>query len=168
MRVVSVSGSVRFLGIERLLEPGTDCLERRAGTKNLGDSLATQRSGIGIRNDSTPEHKNIADIAVGELLHDPGKQREVRTRKQRQPYSVSILLEHGLGNLLWRLVQTRIDDFESMVAESPRNGLRATIMAIETGFRHDDAVRALHESRTIGEVRRPRRNGGILPPPLLR
>jgi hypothetical protein len=43
-------------------------------------------------------------------------------------------------------VQAGVDDLEAVIAQRPSDGLRATIVAIETGFRHDDAIRALHEA----------------------
>ncbi len=68
------------------------------------------------------------------------------TGQQREADGVGVLLQHGLGDLLGRLVQTGVDDLETVVAQGPGDGLGATVVAIETGFRHDDAVRALHEA----------------------
>jgi hypothetical protein len=70
----------------------------------------------------------------------------VRTGQQREADAVGVLLQDGLGDLLRRLVQTGVDHFEAVIAQGPGDGLGATVVAIETGFRHDDAIRALHEA----------------------
>ena len=102
-------------------------------------------SGVGVGNHAATEDEDIADVTVAEFLHDTREQGEMGTGQQRQADAVGILLQDGFGDLFGGLVQAGVDDLEAMVAQREGDGLRATIMAIEPGLRHDDAIRALHE-----------------------
>lgn len=115
----------------------------------MAHALFFQCSRIGIGNDSTAKNENVSKIASTEFFHDAGKQREVGTRQQRQPHSIDIFLQSRLCNLLWGLVQTRIDDFESMVSKGTRNGFCTTVVTIEARFSYDNSVRPLHKKETL-------------------
>ena len=97
--------------------------------------------------------EGIAQAAVAQLFHHAGEQREVGAAQQRQADRIDILLESGLGDLLGGLVQARVDHLETVVSEGSGNGLGATVVAIQTWFRHDDAICALHKWVTL----RPKR-----------
>jgi hypothetical protein len=73
----------------------------------------------------------------------------MRPRQQRQPNGVYVFLQGGFGNLLWHLVQTRIDHFKAVVTKGTRDRLGATIMAIQAWFGHNNSVRAFHDYRTL-------------------
>jgi hypothetical protein len=107
---------------------------------------STERSGVGVGDDPTAEDQHVAEVTAAQLLHHPWEQREVGAGQQRETDAVGVLLQHGLGDLLRRLVQAGVDDLEAVVAQGAGDGFCATVVAIETGLRHDDAIRALHEA----------------------
>jgi hypothetical protein len=78
----------------------------------------------------------------------------VSAREQRKAECVGVLLDHRLDNLLGRLMQAGVDDFESRVAQSPSDHLRAPIVAVETGFGDYDSIRTLHREFSIEPLER--------------
>src|SRR4051794_26980034 len=60
-------------------------------------------------------------------------------REDRQPDGVGILLQHGLDDLLRRLVQAGVDDLHPGVAQRAGDDLRPAVVAVEAGLGHDDA-----------------------------
>ena len=70
-------------------------------------------------------------------------------RQQRQADRVGVLLQHGLGDLLGRLVEPGVDHLEPVVAQRPRDRLRTAVVPVEPRLGHDDAVRPLHEVWTL-------------------
>ena len=63
--------------------------------------------------------------------------------EDRQPDGVGVLLDHGLHDLLRRLVQTRVDDLHPGVAQRAGDDLRAAVVTVEAGLGDDDADLAL-------------------------
>ena len=96
------------------------------------------------RDDAAAEHEHVADAPLGAAARRRGEQREVRAREDRQPDGVGVLLERGLGDLLGRLVQARVDHLEAGIAQRPGDHLRAPIVTVEAGLGDDDAVAPLH------------------------
>ena len=66
-------------------------------------------------------------------------ERHVRAGEDRQPDGVGVLLEHGLDDLLRRLVQAGVDDLHAGVAQRAGDDLRAAVVAVEAGLGDDDA-----------------------------
>ena len=60
---------------------------------------------------------------------------------------VGILLDDGLDHLIGRLVQSRVDDLESGVAQRPGDDLGAPIVPVEAGLGDYHSIRALHGGR---------------------
>jgi len=79
----------------------------------------------------------------------------VRAGQQRQPHGVDVFLQRGLRDLLGRLVQARVDDLEPVIAQGSGDGLRATIVPVETRFGDNDSIGPLHECVTLGASGRP-------------
>ncbi len=73
----------------------------------------------------------------------------MRTGQQRQPDGINVFLEGRLGNLLGSLVQTRVNDFETMVAQCTGDGLGATIMTVQARFGYNNSVGPLHKEETL-------------------
>ena len=67
------------------------------------------------------------------------------TREQRQADGIHVFLQGRLGDLFWCLVQTGVNDLETMVAQCAGDGFRPTVVPIQTWLGHDDAIRTLHE-----------------------
>ena len=87
-----------------------------------------------------PNTRTSPGPALAQLLHDPREQRHVGARWQRQPDRVGVLLDRGLGDLLGRLVQARVDDLEPGVAQRPGDHLGPAVVPVETGLRDDDPM----------------------------
>ena len=152
-----------------MLEPGADLLQRRARTEHLAHTLLAEGAGVGLGDDAPAEHEHVVEVAVAQLLHHPGEEREVGAGEQRQADGVGILLQHRLGDLLRRLVETGVDDLETVVPQGPRDRLRPAIVAVEPWLGDDDAVRALHEPGTLDRRRGSlptRGHTGPVPPQL--
>ena len=79
--------------------------------------------------------------------------------EQRQADGVGVFLQRGLGDLLGRLMQAGVDHLEPVVAQRPGDGLRAAVVAVETGLGNHDAIGALHEGETLRRRPRTRPNG---------
>ena len=56
-----------------------------------------------------------------------------------KPDRVGVLLDDGLDDLLRRLVQARVDDLHTGVAQRPGDDLRAAVVTVESGLGDDDA-----------------------------
>ena len=86
------------------------------------------------------EDQDVAGAALAQRRHDLGEQRHVRARVAREPDRVGVLLDRGLGDLLGRLVQARVDHLEPGVAQGARDHLGPAVVPVEARLRHDDAV----------------------------
>ena len=69
----------------------------------------------------------------------------MRAAEQRQADSVDVLLQRRLGDLLGRLMQARVNDLETVVAQRTGDGLRPAIVTIQTGLRHHNSIRPIHK-----------------------
>ena len=70
---------------------------------------------------------------------DARDERHVRAGQDREADGVGVLLQHGLDDLLRRLVQAGVDDLHAGVAQRAGDDLRAAVVAVEAGLGHDDA-----------------------------
>ena len=82
----------------------------------------------------------------------------MRPREQRQPDGVGVFLHDGPHNLLGRLVEARVDDFEAGVAKRPGDDLGASVVSVKAGLGHDDAVATFHPKAILGSYRCPKTN----------
>jgi len=62
----------------------------------------------------------------------------VRAGEDREPDGVGILLNGGLGDLLGRLVQARVDHLHTGIAQGAGDDLRAAVVTVQSGFGDDD------------------------------
>ena len=97
----------------------------------LGDVLLRDRA-------AHHEH-DVAGALLVEQLGDPRHKRHVRAGEDRQPDGVGVLLEHGLHDLLRRLVQARVDDLHARVAQRASDDLGAAVMPVEARLGHHHA-----------------------------
>ena len=119
-------------------------------------SFSTGMSAVG--DDPAAEDEDVGPPARGELLDHAWEEREVRTGEKGEAHRIGVLLHHGLGDLLGRLVQTGVDDLETCVAERPRDDLRTPIVSVEAGLGDDDPIAAIHKTGTIGRCPPPAPN----------
>ena len=64
--------------------------------------------------------------------------------EQRQPDGVGVFLDRRLDDLLGRLVQPGVDDFEAGVAQSASDHLGAAVMPVEPGLGDHNTIRTFH------------------------
>ena len=77
----------------------------------------------------------------------------MRARQDRQPDHIDVLLERGRGDHLGRLAETRVDDLEALVAQSPGEHLGAPVMAVEAGLRDEHLERSLGHGPIVAHDR---------------
>jgi len=135
--------------VELFFQPLTDRLQRRPRAEHLAHTLFFQRARIGVGNHATAEDENVTQVAAAQFLHHAREQREVRPGEERQADRVDVFLQRRLGDLLGRLVQTRVDDLETVVPEGPRDGLGTTVVAVEAGLGDNYSVGAFHKKETL-------------------
>jgi len=130
------------------------------GCMNAADAL--QLGDVGVGNDAAAEHHDVACPALLEQLEHPRELGHVGARQDRQPDRVGVLLDHGLDDLLGRLVQARVDDLEAGVAQGAGDHLRPAVVSVEPRFGHHDAIGPLHRAPSVGRgpVRGARRGRG--------
>ena len=85
-------------------------------------------------------------------LDDLGDQRHVGAGEDREADRVGVLLDHGRGDLLGRLVQAGVDDLHAGVAERAGDDLGAAVVAVEAGLGDDDADLALAHGGLAAEA----------------
>ena len=91
----------------------------------------------------------------------------MRARQKGQANRIDVFLQGRLGNLLGCLVETGVDDLETVVAQSTGDGLGTAVVAVETGFGDDYSVGAFHKKETLRRDagKSPTRHtGGVAPP----
>ena len=67
------------------------------------------------------------------------------SRQKRQTDGVYIFLQGGFGDLFGGLVQTGLDDLESVIAKGAGDGFCPTIMAVEARLGNDYSIGPLHK-----------------------
>ena len=155
-------GSTGGLGlprVERSFQPLVYRHQGRAGREELGDPHFFELRDVGVGDDPATEHHHFVEPALAEQLEDTGKQRHVRAGQERQADGIRVFLQRGLGNLLRRLVQTRVDHLKPTVAQGTRDDLGPAVVTVETGFRDDDSIPALHAGGTLVTGPRARPTG---------
>src|SRR5579884_2305561 len=114
-------------------------LRRGPGREHLGDAeLLELLDVVGGDRAANREH-HIVHPLLTQQLEDPRHQRHVRAGEDRQPDRVGVLLDHGLDNLLGRLVKPRVDHLHPRVAKRAGDDLGAAVVPVEAGLGYDDA-----------------------------
>lgn len=131
--------------VQFVLQPLCDRFQRRTGTEDLGNSLLPQCSRIGIGDDAPSEDQGVTEVSTSQLFHHSREQCQVRSRQKRQTDGIDIFLKSRLCDLFRRLMQTRVDDLEPMVAQCSCDGLRAAIVSVQTRFGNDYSIGPLHK-----------------------
>ena len=91
------------------------------------------------------------DVVAALLLQavdHPGKQRHVRARHDGQADGVDVLLDAGLDDLVGGLVQARVDDLETRVAQGAGDDFGAPVVAVQAGLGDYHSIGALHGGDT--------------------
>ena len=109
------------------------------GVKISATPCSLSASTSWLRDRAADDDEHVLEPLGLEPVEDPRDERHVRAREDRDADRVGVLLERGLDDLLGRLVQAGVDDLHAGVAQRPGDDLRAPVMAVEAGFRDDDA-----------------------------
>src|SRR6185503_1068142 len=79
----------------------------------------------------------------------------VGARQDRQPDHVDVLLERRGRDHLRRLPQSRVDDFEALVAQTAGEHLGATVVPVEAGLRDEDLDGPVGHAADCATLRSP-------------
>ena len=82
---------------------------------------------------------DVVGALLAQQLDDARDERHVRAGEDRQADRVGVLLDHGLDDLLRRLVQAGVDDLHAGVAQRAGDDLRAAVVTVQAGLGDDDA-----------------------------
>src|SRR5262249_24063953 len=107
--------------------------------KNASDSYFTQPRNVDIRDDPAHHHEHVVEPFLFEELHHTRADVHVGPGQNREPDRISVLLQRRRDNLLGRLTKAGVDDFPARVAQRACDHLGATVMAIESRLRDNDA-----------------------------
>ena len=130
------------------------------GVNTSATPWAFERVDIGPRDDAAREHQRI-EPAGAELVDHLRDERHVRTREQREPHGVGVLLERRFRDLAGSLEQTCVDDLEAGVAQRPGDHLRAAIVTVQPGLGNDDAVASQHSPPPVAGAVSTRRGDHV-------
>src|SRR4051794_19881042 len=123
----------------RVLDEVDDVLRRRTRREHLGDAELLELGDVVRRDRPAHREQHVVDALRAQQLDDPRHERHVRAGQDRQADRVGVLLDHGLDDLLRRLVQAGVDDLHAGVAQGAGDDLGAAVVAVEAGLGHDDA-----------------------------
>ncbi len=118
--------------VERAVEPVDDLGKGRPGCEHPRNALVAQFVDVLVGDDTSSEYHDSVEATGLELSHDGREHGAVSPGKRREADCVDILLERDLGNRLWRLAQTRIDDLKSGVSQCHCDDFGTPIVAIES------------------------------------
>jgi hypothetical protein len=97
-------------------------------------------SGDVLRRDRPADREqDVTGVLRAQQLDHARDQRHVGTREDREADRVGVLLQHGLDDLLRRLVQSGVDHLHPRIAQGSRDDLRAAIAPVQAGLGDDDA-----------------------------
>src|SRR5437588_20433 len=96
-----------------------DLLGRGARGEDLGHAQLLELGYVLGRDRPAHGHHHVLGALLPEQVHDAGDERHVGAGEDRQADRVRVLLQHGLGDLLWRLVKTGVDHLHPRVAQGP-------------------------------------------------
>ncbi len=101
---------------DRAAQEVDDLAGRSAGGEDGGDAAAAQLLGVLCRDRAAHDHEHVLRAVLAQSVEDSRHQRHVRTREDRDPDGVRILLDRGLDDLLRGLVQTGVDHLHARIA----------------------------------------------------
>src|SRR5215218_6330830 len=109
-------------------------VQARAGTKYRRNAKPPHLINVLARNRTAGNHENILQSTLAQRLHNPGKQCEVGTRKNAQPDHIDVLLQRGVGDHLWRLKQSGVNNLHSSIPKRADHHLSPAVMSVEAWF----------------------------------
>ena len=105
-------------------------LSDEPGPKISATPCSRRSTCVGIGNDATAEDEHVAEVTIAEFFHNTREEREVCARKERQAHAIGVFLQHRFSDLFWRLMETGVDDLETVVTKGSGDGLGASVVAV--------------------------------------
>src|ERR1019366_6403827 len=133
--------------VECLAEPGTDGRKGGPGREDLGHAHLLEHGDVALGDDASDQDQHVVPALRPQPVDHPGNEGQVGPGEEGESDGVGILLDDGLDHLIGRLVQSRVDDLESGVAQRPGDDFGAPIVPVEAGLVDYHSIRALHGGR---------------------
>ena len=105
-----------------------------------------ERQDLDVARGDDPAHddKDVLEPFGPQPFHHPRHEGQMRPGQQREAHGVCVFLHDGADHLLGCLMQTCVDHLEPGVSQRPGDDLGPSVVAVETGLGHDDAVATFH------------------------
>jgi hypothetical protein len=131
--------------VESGLQPVGDIGQGRPWREHLSDTEVLQHRDVLVGDDPPAEDKDVVKTFSTKAVDHLGHKSQVCAGQQREPDGVSILLHRSLDDLVGRLVQAGVNDFETRVPKRPGNHLGSSVVAVETRLGDNHSVATIHE-----------------------
>jgi len=122
------------LRVQCRLEPRTDLGQRRPGREDPGDTQGLETGDVVVGDNPPTNNSTSSRPSDFKRSMTRGTRTRCAPESSAEPQGVGVLLDDGLDDLLGRLVQSRVHDLETGVAERSRDDLGATIVPIQPGL----------------------------------
>src|SRR3989475_4490797 len=122
------------------------------------DPLLAQRGAVLRRDDPATRHQHVVASRCDQELLDAWEQGKVGAREDGQADDVDVFLNRGLRDHLGGLVQPRVDDLHTRVAQRGRHDRRPAVVPIQALLGDQDpdgALRAGHQRRNRSKPASP-------------
>jgi Transmembrane secretion effector len=116
-----------------------DCSKWRSRPEITPDPHRLDGGDILVGENAAGHHQDVVGAVLAQQFHHLGEDRHVRAGEDAHQDGVHVLLDSRLDDHLRRLANASVDDLHPGVAQGPRDHLRATIVPVEAGLRHQHA-----------------------------
>ncbi len=106
-----------------------------------------QRRAVFERNDATAKDDDIVQPCLNQLLAHLGEQVSVSTRKGGEAEETGVFISDGVNDLLGCASKTGVNHLMPGISQGACNDFRPSVVAVQPGFRNDDAQGVLHDGR---------------------
>src|SRR5215218_4099064 len=119
-------------------------LRRCSRGEDLADAELPELCDIFFGDGAADEHEDVLGFVLLEEFDHAGHERHVGARENGDADGVGVLLDGRLHDLLWGLVEARVDDLHPRVAEGAGDDLGPPVVPVEANLRHNHPYRACH------------------------
>src|SRR3990167_4265521 len=126
--------NLQRFGSNILSDPIDNFIGRDARLEESLDTLRLEIFDIFLWNYTAPENRNAAYTLLLQKTHDLGENIIMSARQYAEPHGVNVFLERRLDYRLRRIMEPRINDFESRVPERPRDYLYSPVVTVQARF----------------------------------
>src|ERR671913_2407626 len=119
-------------------------LRRCSRGEDFADAELLQFRDVFFGDGAADEYEDVFGLVLFEELDNAGHERHVGAGEDGDADSVGVLLDGCFYDLLWGLVEARVDDLHSGVAEGAGDDLGPPVMPVKADLRHYHPYRARH------------------------